>query len=115
MQPTNQTDSRPMTRTLSDYSYSSSSSASDTDDDNPSSRDQRTVASSSTSYAAGSESTNANKSYTQYLDPNERKSKGLLEEGEDDEDPFADSFERESLYSVTTPGIQEKRLDWAEV
>ena len=105
-----------MTRTLSDYSYSSSSSASDTDDDAPSSRDRRTVASSSTSYAAQSDSTNS-KSYAQYLDPEERdKSRGLLEEGDEDaEDPFADSFERESLYSVNTPGIQEKRLDWAEI
>ena len=112
MQPTNRSDSNPMTRTLSDYS-DYSSSASDSDDDAPSSRDQRTVASSSTSYAAQSDST---KSYTHYLDPNERgKSKGLLEEDDDAEDPFADFFERESLYSVNTPGIQEKRLDWAEV
>lgn len=44
----------------------------------------------------------------------EGKGKGLLTEAEED-DPFADPEDGASLYSVATPGIQEKRMDWREV
>jgi hypothetical protein len=39
-----------------------------------------------------------------------------LEEPDEEDDPFADPFEDgASIYSVMTPGIVEKRLDWKEL
>ncbi|ORY66925.1 hypothetical protein BCR35DRAFT_308360 [Leucosporidium creatinivorum] len=72
--------------------------------------------------ASSSSATNAYpqtsaRSYAQYIQQDDErtgKGKGLLEEPDED-DPFADPDDGASLYSVATPGIQDKRMEWKEV
>lgn len=94
---------------LSDYSDYSSSDGEDFHGAPP------TSASSSSATNAYPET--SARSYAQYIQQDDErtgKGKGLLEEP-DENDPFADPDDGASLYSVATPGIQDKRMEWKEV